>query len=43
MPIGSYCSVLYHMLKDISHPRIVIVGLLIPRIAILGFLGITRF
>jgi hypothetical protein len=31
------------MLADISHPRIVVVGLLIPRIAVLGFLDITRF
>jgi hypothetical protein len=41
--IGCYCSVLYHMLTDISHPRIVILGLLIPRIAVLGFLDIIRF
>jgi hypothetical protein len=31
------------MLMDISHPRIVVVGLLIPRIAVLGFLDIIRF
>jgi hypothetical protein len=43
MLIGGYCFILYHMLTDISHPRIVVVGLLIPRIAILGFLGFIRF
>jgi hypothetical protein len=43
MLIGCYCTVLYHMLTDISHPRIGVVGLLIPRIAILGFLDIIRF
>jgi hypothetical protein len=31
--IGCYCSVHYHMLTDISHPRIVV----------LGFLDIIRF
>jgi hypothetical protein len=31
------------MLTDISHPRIGVVGLLIPRIAVLGFLYIVRF
>jgi hypothetical protein len=37
-----YCLV-YHMLMDISHPRNSVVGLLIPRIAVLGFLYIKRF
>jgi hypothetical protein len=26
MLIGCYCSVLYHMFTDISHPRIIVLG-----------------
>jgi hypothetical protein len=41
---GAFVIVLgYHMITDISHPRIGVVGLLIPRIAVLGFLYIVRF
>jgi hypothetical protein len=41
--IGCYCSINGHMFTDISHPRIGVLGLLIPRIAVLGFLDIVRF
>jgi hypothetical protein len=30
------------MFMDISHPRIGVLGLLIPRIVVLGFLDIVR-